>query len=173
MWIGTYVLLAIVIFLQSFILYHLLKQAKKLQNALSSHDNILPENKPESLLVMDFDEEVRRTTELQWLRIRNAIQKQTQDIHKKEMELAPREFLFSTESLSRVFNEQQMESILSFSKAYQQYLDRFWYTKNRQLKSVFKGETTDPQTEAGQLVRSSHELCHQMDLWFKNFYQNS
>ncbi|MGJ9384880.1 hypothetical protein [Salipaludibacillus sp. CF4.18] len=170
-WIGIYVLLVVVIFLQGFIFYQLRLQSKKVKELFNKIDYV-PEVKSKSSLTMDFEEEIRRTTELQWLRIRNAIQKQSHDIHKKEMELAPKQFLYSQETLSTVFNDQQMDAILSFSNTYQQYLTRFWYTKNGNLKSVFTGSTNDPHSEVGQLVRSSHELCHLMDKWFLLFHQN-
>lgn len=172
-WIGIYALAVIGILLQGTILYFLLNRRE--HNKFSSHQSKNPQIADENAvsLTLEWKEEVRRTTELQCLQIRNAIQKQSQDIHKKEIEIAPKALLFQPDELTDAFNKQQIEIIVIFSNAYQSYLERFWYTRNGKLKTVFTGTTANQDSEAGQLVRASRELCHQMDIWLHKFYNES
>jgi len=134
--------------------------------------NELPTNSKQinnETLNQQWEEEVKRTVELQLMRIRNAVQKQTTSIHKKEIELAPKSFIYDDQQLRKIYNEEQRSILHTYISSFNTYLDRFWYSKKGQLKTVFSGKTDNPETQAGQLAQASHELCHQMDHWLHEF----
>ncbi|WP_416149657.1 hypothetical protein ACM26V_01280 [Salipaludibacillus sp. HK11] len=126
--------------------------------------------KDNELLENDWEEEVKRTVELQLMRIRNAVQKQTNSIHKKEIEIAPKSLIFDDKILIKVYNEEERALLYTYISSFNTYLERFWYTKNGTFKTVFSGSTGNPETHAGQLSRASHELCQHMDLWLNQLH---
>lgn len=121
----------------------------------------------------DWHEEISRTIELQLLKIRNAVQKQTYSIHKKEIELTPNFLLFDDEILASIYIEDQLIIINKYLQTYNDYLLRFWYTKEGTLKTVFSGSINNPNTEVGQLVAVSNEICSQMDQWLTELLKAS
>ena len=160
-------LLCILLITQLLILFILFKNrsfAKPNQKESTKHSKQIDER-----LDHVWEEEVKRTVELQLMRIRNAVQKQTTSIHKKEIELAPKSFIYDDQMLTKVYKEEQRMILYTFISSFNTYLDRFWYSKKGQLKTVFSGKTDNPETQAGQLAQASHELCHQMDLWIHEF----
>ena len=108
-------------------------------------------------------EEVKRTVELQCLSIRNAVFKQTIDIHQREIELAPKSFLFDEDILEEVYTAEELAVLNTFMDLFQTYLNHHWYTSQQQLKSVFSGRISNVESEAGKLVHRSKYLCSNMD----------
>lgn len=166
-------LLSMLFITQLFILYIIVKNKPFSKPMQVEMDPNVIKNTDTVELNYDWEEEVKRTVELQLMRIRNAVQKQTSSIHKKEIELAPKSFIFDDKKLMKVYNEEQRLILQTYISSFDTYLHRYWYTKNGKLKTVFKGTIENPETQAGQLVRSSHELCHQMDLWINEFLHSN
>ncbi|MCE7791073.1 hypothetical protein K8O68_01415 [Salipaludibacillus sp. CUR1] len=154
-------LLTCIFISQLIIIYLLIKERVYLKKSSSS------EAEENSGHVYELEDERKRTIELQLLRIRNAVQKQTEDIHKKEIELAPKSLVFDTNSIKDLYLPDQQMLIHSFMNSFNNYLDRYWYTDKGKLKSVFRGAAHKTDTEAGKLVLASRELCHNMDQWLK------
>ncbi|SDY60483.1 hypothetical protein SAMN05421736_102391 [Evansella caseinilytica] len=110
-----------------------------------------------------WEEEMKRTVELQCLAVRNAVYKQTIDLHKKEIEYAPRKLTVPDQSLAALYSEEQRKTIHAFWTAYERYLQNHWYTDSGKIKTVFKGQTTDPDSEAGKLTGVSKQLTAYFD----------
>jgi hypothetical protein len=153
-------LLTSIFICQLMIIYLLIR--KRVYNKKSS-----PETEGTLEGVYELEEERKRTIELQLLKIRNAVQKQTEDIHKKEIELAPKSLIFDNYTLKDLYPPDQQALIHSFMHSFNNYLDRYWYTDKGKLKTVFRGAAHKTDTEAGKLVLASRELCHDMDQWLK------
>ncbi|MCR6096576.1 hypothetical protein HXA31_05775 [Salipaludibacillus agaradhaerens] len=172
MWLWVISSSLLVIFLtQLFIVYLLLKRDKRMEaeKLVERHNKL---NKP--LIEQEEDkDEMRRTVELQLLRIRNAVQKQAEGIHQKEMELAPKETIIPEETLEVIYSEEKFNTIMTFMDTFNNYLNRFWYTKNGHLKTVFPGTPDNKESEAGRLIQRSHELCHEMDILLSSLFNRS
>ncbi|WP_280768291.1 hypothetical protein [Salipaludibacillus daqingensis] len=163
--------LLLLIFLTQLITIWLYFKRKPLTKGDKLNGNKTPisqmqQNNKESLKD-EWNEEVKRTVELQLMRIRNAVQKQTSSIHKKEIELAPKSLIFDEKVLMHVYNEKQRSILQTYISSFHTYLQRFWYTKNGKIKTVFPGTTENTNSEVAQLSQASHELCHLMDTWIK------
>ncbi|SER46203.1 hypothetical protein [Salipaludibacillus aurantiacus] len=154
-------LLTFIFISQLIIIYLLIKKRVYVKKSFS------PEAEENSRNIYELDDERKRTIELQLLRIRNAVQKQTEDIHNKEIELAPKSLIFDTNTLKELYPPDQQALIHSFMNSFNNYLDRYWYTDKGKLKTVFRGAAHKTDTEAGKLVLASRELCHDMDQWLK------
>ncbi|AOM82756.1 hypothetical protein [Salisediminibacterium beveridgei] len=107
--------------------------------------------------------EVKRTIELQCLSIRNAVAKQTIDIHQTEMELAPKSFLFDDDILKEVYQPEQLDILNEFLSTFQKYLELHWYTKERRMKTVFTGRISNIDSEAGRMVYRSKLVVNEFD----------
>ena len=108
-------------------------------------------------------DEVKRTIELQCLSIRNAVSKQTVDIHQKEIEFAPREFLFDEDVLQEVYDQEERELLKTFLATYHKYLELHWLTKEQRLKTVFSGRISNVDSEAGRMVYRSKVVVKEFD----------
>lgn len=108
-------------------------------------------------------DEVKRTIELQCLSIRNAVSKQTVDIHQKEIEFAPRHFLFDEDVLQEVYNEKELDLLKTFLATYHKYLELHWLTKEQRLKTVFSGRISNVDSEAGRMVYRSKVVVNEFD----------
>ncbi|SER44338.1 hypothetical protein [Salisediminibacterium halotolerans] len=111
----------------------------------------------------EWREEVKRTVEYQCLNIRNAVFKQTVDIHQREIELAPKHFLIDRDVLVDVYSRNELAIIDGFLRSFHHYLEEHWYTTDRQLKSVFPGSISNTQSEAGKVVYRSKQLTAEFD----------
>ncbi|MCR6110596.1 hypothetical protein HXA35_09670 [Bacillus sp. A301a_S52] len=168
MWLWIISSSLLIIFLtQLYSVYLLLKRDKK---SLVEQQNTVNEPPVES---EEYKEEMRRTVELQLLRIRNAVQKQAEGIHKKEMELAPKNTIVPEKTLEGIYSAENFNTIMTFMEIFNNYLDRFWYTKNGKIKTVFPGTADNTESEAGKLIQGSHELCHEMDILLNNLFNRS
>lgn len=115
------------------------------------------------MVYQKWREEVKRTIEYQCLSIRNAVVKQTIDIHQKEMELAPKAFLFDEEILREVYPPEQLDILNEYLATFHKYLELHWYTKERRLKSVFSGRISNIDSEAGRMVYRSKLVVNEFD----------
>ncbi|MDG5787659.1 hypothetical protein QA612_09130 [Evansella sp. AB-P1] len=120
----------------------------------------------------EWKEEVKRTVELQCMTVRNAVHKQTNDLHKKQIELAPRSLTIPMEFLETVYNKSKILILTEFWREYNLYLDSFWLKKNKSIKTVFKGEKDDPTSEINQIMRESEILTKKMNTWLKEILEN-
>ena len=68
---------------------------------------------------ISWNTEVKRTMELQCMSVRNAVQKQTVEIHKKEIELAPREPSLTSDQIKDVYSTEQIKTIQLFWLEYE------------------------------------------------------
>lgn len=107
--------------------------------------------------------EVKRTIELQCLSIRNAVAKQTIDIHQTEMDLAPKAYLFDEEILKEVYHPEQLNILTEFLSTFHKYLELHWYTKERRMKTVFTGRISNIDSEAGRMVYRSKLVVNEFD----------
>ena len=108
-------------------------------------------------------DEVKRTIELQCLTIRNAVSKQTVDIHQKEIEFAPRRFLFDEDVLQEVYDQDERDLLKTFLATYHKYLELHWLTKEQRLKTVFSGRISNVDSEAGRMVYRSKVVVKEFD----------
>ncbi|ADH99686.1 hypothetical protein [Salisediminibacterium selenitireducens] len=108
-------------------------------------------------------DEVKRTIELQCLSIRNAVSKQTVDIHQKEIEFAPRQFLFDEDVLQEVYDQEERDLLKTFLETYHKYLELHWLTKDQRLKTVFSGRISNVDSEAGRMVYRSKVVVKEFD----------
>lgn len=119
--------------------------------------------RPHPMVEQKWEEEVKRTIEYQCLSIRNAVFKQTIDIHRREIELAPKDFLFDREILIRIYTPNELDIIDRFIQTFDAYLAECWYTKDGKLKTVFSGRISNVHSEAGNLIHRSKYLTQELD----------
>ncbi|CAM3715437.1 hypothetical protein [Alkalicoccus chagannorensis] len=118
-----------------------------------------------------YQEEIRRVIELHCLRIRNAVDRQTEKIHYTEMKYAPQTLPGGDQRLLEELDEEEKALTEEFFRLYFTYLRNHWYSPKGRLKSVFSGNESDPDSEAGSLVQESSRLRDQMDAWFLTWRQ--
>ncbi|UTR14578.1 hypothetical protein MM221_18805 [Salipaludibacillus sp. LMS25] len=171
MWLWIISSSLLLIFLtQLYSVYLLLQRGKIIhsENEVTEKNISKPLDRP-----VDYEDEMRRTVELQLLRIRNAVQKQTEGIHKKEMELAPKGTIIPEETLKNIYSKEEFNTVKTFMEIFNSYLNRFWYTKNGSIKTVFPGTPDNKDSEAGRVIQRSHELCHDMDILLSQLFRRS
>ncbi|UCZ54714.1 hypothetical protein LGQ02_08205 [Bacillus shivajii] len=119
-----------------------------------------------------WQEEVQRTVELQCMQVRNAVQKQTHQLHKKEIELSPKRLSVTNDELFVVYNENQIQAIDAFWREYQSYLQKYWLTKDENVRTVFRGSEDDPQSESAKVIYASKQLTKRLNDHLQHIFDN-
>lgn len=158
--IEFYIAAAVIAVLQVCTIYLIWKLLRK-NPAVSEQLTVSAANESEA-----WDKEIIRTIELQCLRIRNAVDRQTERIHYTEMKLAPKKILGSDPRLLANLSKEQQALLEEFYQLFDSYLQTHWYSSHGSLKTVFSGSEDNPASDAGKLVRASAHLRENMDAWF-------
>ncbi|SDN38455.1 hypothetical protein [Alkalicoccus daliensis] len=158
--VGMYISFTVIGLLQALTIFLIWKSKSKMP--VKQAENPVEETVGET----EWLKEVIRTLEFQCLRIRNAVDKQTDKIHYTEMKLAPKHYLGGDERLLNALSEEQKALVEEFYRLYQTYLQQHWFTKKGTLKTVFSGNDSLPDSDAAQLKYASKELVEKMDAWF-------
>ncbi|ADU30076.1 hypothetical protein [Evansella cellulosilytica] len=147
-----------------FIVFTLVK-FKRLENKLNIlHSDRIHNKNNES---DDWNDEIKRTVQLQCMQVRSAVQKQIDDIHKKEIEFAPKSLSIPLEKLSHVYSEDQLKVIHTFWEIYESYLKTHWLTNNGNIKNVFSGKKEDTESNVFKLHSASQRLHVELTTLFE------
>ncbi len=117
--------------------------------------------------VDEWEEEIKRTVELQCMQVRNSVQKQCTQLHKKEIELAPQELSIPSTLISAVYNKEEEIMIEQFWLAYRNYLNKHWLTTNGNIRSVFRGteEVNEIHYASKQLTKKLNNYIQKIILF--------
>ncbi|QOY35934.1 hypothetical protein AWH56_025340 [Anaerobacillus isosaccharinicus] len=114
-------------------------------------------------------DELIATVLLKMLMIRNAVQKQTSNIHVKLIARAPKDTGIDKVLLTKVFSPQEVEIINKFWELFNQYRKDYWISNNGHLKTVFSGDLDKKTGDAGKLVFASDQLVLNLDKLLSDF----
>ncbi|MBU9724013.1 MULTISPECIES: hypothetical protein [Bacillaceae] len=164
------VLISLSIFIQLTGLWILFRKLHILEKFIHKPNTVNNKNNPYNSV--QWKDELKRTVELQCMEVRNAVQKQTVDIHKREIELSPKELSISENQLNKIYSFEQLMILNNFWEAYHTYIHKYWLTKNGEIKGVFQGTKVDPSSEISLLIGQSKLLTTQMNHWLKKIMEN-
>ncbi|WP_368504585.1 hypothetical protein AB3N04_02555 [Alkalihalophilus sp. As8PL] len=97
------------------------------------------------------------------LRIREAVDKQTEDIHARVIEDAPLAHGMSNEEMAGCFSTKQALAVENLFILFRHYVDAYWLTDQKQPKNLFRGTKEDPTSELSQLHNASRQLVKKID----------
>ena len=104
-----------------------------------------------------WKEEIRRTVQLQCMTIRNAVQKQVDGLHAKEIQYSPRALSIPDEKLRQVYSEEQIDELKSYWSHYKHYINSFWLTSNGTVRTVFS------ERDALRISQESQKLTYHLN----------
>ncbi|MCL7745827.1 hypothetical protein [Halalkalibacter alkaliphilus] len=105
--------------------------------------------------------------------IRDVVSKQQFDLHAKLIENSPRNHNVSNSELTKMFSLEQIFIIQRFWTAYHTYLQSHWTSNDGKVKSVFRGNPGDTNSELHKLHQSSKLLVKQFDHWLTELNSSS
>lgn len=160
----TFIILVVII--QLLLLIKLMKKTKSWE--------INEEKTNIQLIDEQLKEEIRITILLKMFVIRNAVQKQTLNIHVKAMENAPHIIGISEEILIKAFSGQEIKLIKQFWNVFQQYVNNYWLTYNgQQFKTVFSGDVGKKTGDVGKMIVASEQLILKLDKLLEIFQEET
>lgn len=117
------------------------------------------------------NDEWRSYALLHLLAVRNAVDKQTQDIYLQDIEEAPRNSGLSEKELSRAFTPNEILIINRFFKLFEHYIQTHWLNKNGKIKTIFRGSAEQSGSEVAILIHESKQLVKHLDMLIQQINQ--
>lgn len=114
-------------------------------------------------------DELIATVLLKMLMIRNAVQKQTTNIHVKLIERAPKDIGINQCLLTKYFTPQEVGNLNEFWELFIQYKRDYWISNNGHLKTVFSGDLEKKTGDAGKMAFASEQLVLTLDKLLSDF----
>lgn len=104
-----------------------------------------------------WQEEVKRTVQLQSMAVRNAVQKQIDELHAKEIQYCPRSLSIPVEELNKVYSEEQIATLENYWSNYHHYIKGLWLTNKGTIRTVFS------QKDALRIKQESQQLAYHLN----------
>jgi hypothetical protein len=114
-------------------------------------------------------DELTATVLLKMFAIRNAVQKQTTNIHVHVIEQAPKGIGIDTQLLDKYFSNQNIVLIREYWQLFDDYLKNYWMSNNGKLKTVFRGVIDRKSGDVGELMQASEQLVLKLDKLLDDF----
>ncbi|GAE28946.1 hypothetical protein [Halalkalibacter hemicellulosilyticus] len=152
----------IIVLITIFITYkHIKKMIEHLHNEIT--DLKEPFSFVQSEIQKNLQEERRTHVLIMLYRLREAVGKQQEQLHPRYIEQLPTSHGLSEDELSRLFSGEAALIIDQYWSSYRSYVEKYWLTDSRQIKTIFQGKNNDLNTELGQLHFDSKKLVIHFD----------
>ncbi|OIJ15915.1 hypothetical protein BKP35_02715 [Anaerobacillus arseniciselenatis] len=149
------IILSICQLVVSFKIIHRLKMQKNTETGGSRNENDLSRQY--------LKEEVITAVFLKMFTIRNAVHKQTTNLHVKSIENTPTTIGISDDLLQKAFSKNNVEQINLYFHTYNNYRQKYWVNKHHKLRTVFPGDIAQKSGDVGKMMVASEQLVKQLD----------
>lgn len=136
----------------------LIKINRKLKTVKTFHDHGLTKLNEKNLR-----EEIITSNLLKMFTIRNAVHKQTNHVHVKAIDYAPKSIQIDDELLANCFSKSKVALIHLYWELFNSYINNYWLNKNNQLKTVFSGDVAKRTGDVGKMIIASEQLVKKLD----------